>query len=322
MKASSFVLIASLATIGIPSTVLGQAYPTKPVRLLVGFSPGSEIDVIGRLIAPELSERLGQRIVQDNRSGAGGTLAGAVAASATADGYTLFLNSVAQAAAAALYPKLSYIPSRDFISVTQITSAPNVLVVSPTQGPKTVQDLIALAKAKPGHISFGHAGPGSGTHISGEMFLSGAQIKVISTGYKGTPELLADTVTGRIHYSFSPVGSVIGFLKEKRLSALAVTTLVRTPLFPDLPTVAETAIPGFEWDQWYGLFAPAKTPRAVVEKLSKEVGYVLALPDVREKISVRGSVTKASTPEDFDKYFRAQEARISKAIRDSGIKLN
>ena len=299
-----------------------QAYPLRPIRMLVGFTPGSEIDVIGRLVAVELSERLGQRVVIDNRSGAGGTLAGAIAATSAADGYTLFLNSVAHAASAALYPKLPYDPVKDFAPVTQVTSAPNVIVVAPSQGLKSIKELIAVVKQKPGQISFGHAGPGSGTHISGEMFIRAAQINVISTSYKGTPELLADAVTGRIYYAFSPIGSTIGFLKDKRLVPLAVTTSARTPLFPDIPTVAETAVPGFEWDQWYGLFAPAKTPRAVVEKLSKEVSQVLALADIKEKVGIRGSVTKGSTPEQFDKFFRGEEAKIGKTIRDAGIRLN
>ena len=318
-------LAAVAALISLSGSFCAQAqpsYPTKPIRMIVGFTPGSEIDVIGRLVAPELSDRLGQRVVIDNRSGAGGTVAGAIAATSSPDGYTLFLNSVAHAASAALYPKLPYSPSRDFTPVSQITSAPNVMIVAPAQGFKTIQELLAAIRQKPGQLNFGHAGPGSGTHISGEMFQSAAQIKVISTGYKGSPELVADTLTGRIHYSFSPIGSTIGFLKEKRLVALAVTTLVRNPLFPDVPTIAESAIPGFEWDQWYGLFAPARTPRAVVERLSMELSQVLALAGIKDKVGIRGSVTKPSTPEEFAKYFRAQEERIGKAIREAGIKLN
>ena len=318
--------IAALATLGIVGATLPAqsqtSYPARPIRMIVGFTPGSEIDVIGRLVAPELSERLGQRVVIDNRSGAGGTVAGAIAATASPDGYTLFLNSVAQAASAALYPKLPYDPLRDFAPVTQVTSAPNVLVVAPSTGLKTIKELLTAVKQKPGQINFGHAGPGSGTHITGEMFLRAAHIDVISTSYKGTPELLADTVTGRIYYSFSPIGSTIGFLKEKRLVGLAVTTLARSPLFPDIPTVSESVIPNFEWDQWYGLFAPAKTPRAVVEKLSKELSGVLALPEIKEKVAIRGSVTKGSTPGQFEKFFRTEEAKIGKAIRDAGIRLN
>ena len=322
MRSIAAASCAVLALLGAPFAADSQQYPTKPIRMLVGFTPGSEIDVIGRLVVPELSDRLGQRVVIDNRSGAGGTVAGHIAAAASADGYTLFLNSVAHAASAALYPQLPYDPVRDFAPVTQVTSAPNVIVVAPSQGLKSIKELLAVVKQKPGQITFGHAGPGSGTHISGEMFLRAAQINVISTAYKGTPELLADTVTGRIYYSFSPIGSTIGFLKEKRLVPLAVTTLARTPLFPDIPTVSEAAIPGFEWDQWYGLFAPAKTPRSVVERLAKELSQVLAGADIKEKVGIRGSVTKASTPEQFEKFFRAEEAKISKAIREAGIRLN
>ena len=316
--AVSWALLALIS----PLAAQSQSYPLRPIRMIVGFTPGSEIDVIGRLVAPELSDRLGQRVVIDNRSGAGGTVAGAIAATASPDGYTLFLNSVAHAASAALYPKLPYDPVRDFAPVTQVTSAPNVLVVAPSQGLKSIKELLAVVKQKPGQINFGHAGPGSGTHITGEMFLRAAQINVISTSYKGTPELLADTVTARIYYSFSPIGSTIGFLKDKRLVALAVTTLARTPLFPEIPTVSESAIPGFEWDQWYGLFAPAKTPRAVIVKLSQEFSRVLGLADIKEKVGIRGSVTKASAPEQFEKFFRAEEAKIGKAIRDAGIRLN
>jgi tripartite-type tricarboxylate transporter receptor subunit TctC len=299
-----------------------QPFPNKPIRMLVGFTPGSEIDVIGRVVFMELSERLGQKIVIDNRSGAGGTVAGAIAASSPADGYTLFLNSVAHAASSALYPQLPYDPLRDFAAVSQLTSAPNVLVVSPSQGLKSVKELIALAKQKPGYLNAGHAGPGSGTHITGEMFRTALRIDVSPTPYKGTPDLLADTMTGRIHYSFSPIGSTLPFLKEKRLVGLAVTTLARTPLLPDVPTVAETVIPGFEWDQWYGLFAPARTPRPIVDRLSKELTVLLVLPELKEKVILRGSVTKPSTPEEFGKFVRAEVAKIGKAIQDGGIKLN
>ena len=299
-----------------------QPYPSKPIRMLVGFTPGSEIDVIARVVCQELAERLGQKIVIDNRSGAGGTVAGAIVAAAPADGYTLFVNSVAHAASSALYPGLPYDPLRDFAPVSQLTSAPNVLVVAPSQGLKTIKELIALARQKPGYFNAGHAGPGSGTHITGEMFRIALRIDVSPIPYKGTPDLLADTMTGRVHYSFSPIGSTLAFVKEKRLAALAVTTLVRTPLLPDVPTVAEAAIPGFEWDQWYGLFAPAKTPRAIVDQLSKEMGRVLGLPELKERVVLRGSVTKPSTPEQFDKFVRAEVAKIGKAIKDGDIKLN
>lgn len=320
----SRITTAVMVTLMVSGTALAAPaqYPTKPIRMLIGFTPGSEVDVIARVVCVELSERLGQKIVIDNRSGAGGTVAGAIVAAAPADGYTLFVNSVAHAASSALYPGLPYDPLRDFAPVSQVTSAPNVLVISPSQGLRSIKELVALARHKPGHLNAGHAGPGSGTHITGEMFRTALRIDVSPIPYKGTPDLLADTMTGRVHYSFSPIGSTLAFVKEKRLAALAVTTLARTPLLPDVPTVAESAIPGFEWDQWYGLFAPAKTPRAIVDQLSREMGRVLVLPEIKERVVIRGSVTKPSTPEQFDKFVRAEVAKIGKAIKDGGIKLN
>jgi len=313
-----------LAALALFSTVCAaqpQHFPNKPIRMIVGFTPGSEIDVVARLLNQEISENWGQRVVVDNRTGAGGTVGGAIAATAAPDGYTLFFNSVSHTASQALYSKLPYDTLRDFAGVSQATSAPNVLVVAPTQGIKSVKELLALARQKSGQINFGSAGVGSGTHITGEMFRLAEQLNVSHVPYKGVPELLADTVTGRIHYSFSPIGNTLPFVKDRRLIALAVTTTARSPSLPEVPTVAESAIPGFEWDQWYGLFAPAKTPRAIVNQLSKEMARVLALPDIRERLAFRGSVPKPSTPEQFDKFVRAEVEKVTKAIKAGGIKI-
>ena len=314
----------ALAALALFSTVCAaqpQHFPNKPIRMIVGFTPGSEIDVVARLLNQEISENWGQRVVVDNRTGAGGTVGGAIAATAAPDGYTLFFNSVSHTASQALYSKLPYDTLRDFAGVSQATSAPNVLVVAPTQGIKSVKELLALARQKSGQINFGSAGIGSGTHITGEMFRLAEQLNVSHVPYKGVPELLSDTVTGRIHYSFSPIGNTLPFVKDRRLIALAVTTTARSPSLPEVPTVAESAIPGFEWDQWYGLFAPAKTPRAIVNQLSKEMARVLALPDIRERLAFRGSVPKPSTPEQFDKFVRAEVEKVTKAIKAGGIKI-
>jgi len=314
----------ALAALALFSTVCAaqpQHFPNKPIRMIVGFTPGSEIDVVARLLNQEISENWGQRVVVDNRTGAGGTVGGAIAATAAPDGYTLFFNSVSHTASQALYSKLPYDTLRDFAGVSQATSAPNVLVVAPTQGIKSVKELLALARQKSGQINFGSAGVGSGTHITGEMFRLAEQLNVSHVPYKGVPELLSDTVTGRIHYSFSPIGNTLPFVKDRRLIALAVTTTARSPSLPEVPTVAESAIPGFEWDQWYGLFAPAKTPRAIVNQLSKEMARVLALPDIRERLAFRGSVPKPSTPEQFDKFVRAEVEKVTKAIKAGGIKI-
>jgi tripartite-type tricarboxylate transporter receptor subunit TctC len=320
MKHLWMVAAATLAS-GVGAAAAQQAFPTKPVRMVIGFTAGSEIDVVGRLIAQEMSDKWGQRVVVDNRAGAGGTVAGGIVAQAPADGYTLFFNSVSHTASSVLYPKLTFHPVRDFSFISQATSAPNVLVAAPAQNIKTMKELVALAKAKPGQINFGSAGVGSGTHITGELFRLTADLKVVHTPYKGVPELLADTVTGRIHYSFSPIGNTLAFVKEKRLVALAVTTLARAPSLPDVPTVSESGLAGFEWDQWYGMFAPAKTPHAVIGIVANEMARILALPDIRDKLGIRGSVPKPSTPEQFEKFVRAEVDKVTKALIAGGVKL-
>lgn len=312
---------ACVCMLAVPMAQSQTTYPTRPMRLVVGFTAGSEIDVVARMLAHEMPDKWGQRVIVDNRAGAGGTVAGAIVVGATPDGHTLYFNSVSHTASSTLYPKLSYDPVRDFSPVSQATSAPNVLVVAPSQNIRTVKELIALVQQKPGQIHFGSAGVGSGTHITGELFKTAANLNVVHTPYKGVPELLTDTVTARIPYSFSPIGNTLGFVKEKRLVALGVTTLVRSPSLPDVPTVAEAAIPGFEWDQWYGMFAPANTPRAIVSQVATEMARVLALPEISSRLAVRGSVAKASTPEQFDKFVRAEVAKVSKALKAAGVKL-
>ena len=318
MKLPSLPVIAAFALLAAPCAA---QYPTKPVRMIVGFTPGSEIDVVARLLNQEMSDNWKQRVVVDNRTGAGGTVAGAIAATATPDGYTLFFNSVSHAASQALYPRLPYDTLRDFAGVSQATSAPNVVLIAPSQGIKSLKELLAAVRQKAGQANYGHAGVGSGTHITGEMFRLAVNLNVTHIPYKGVPEVLADTVTGRIYYSFAPIGNALPFVQDRRLVALAVTTAGRHPALPDVPTVAESGIPGFEWDQWYGLFVPAKTPRPIVNQISKEMARVLALPNIRERLAVRGSVPKPSTPEEFDKFVRMEVARIGKAIKDGGIKL-
>lgn len=321
MRFASQGVLAALALFTAVCAAQPQQFPTKPIRMIVGFTAGSEIDVVARLVNQEISSNWGQRVVVDNRSGAGGTVAGAIAAAAAPDGYTLYFNSVAHAASQALYPKLPYDTVRDFAGVSQATSAPNVLIIAPSQGIKSLKELLAAVRQKGGQTNYGSAGVGSGTHITGEMFRLAAQLSVSHIPYKGVPEVLADTATGRIYYSYAPIGNALPFVKDRRVVALAVTTAARVPSLPDVPTVAEGGLKGFEWDQWYGLFAPAKTPRAIVNQLSKEMTRVLALPEIRERLAVRGSLPKPSAPEVFDRFVRSEVARIGKAIRDGGIKL-
>ena len=321
LKYRKIGILAAFALVCAPLAAQSQSYPTKPVRVIIGFSAGSEIDVIGRLVSQKMSEGLGQQFVVENRTGAGGTLAAAFVASSAPDGYTLLVNSVSHAGVQALYSKLPYDTLHDFAGISQLTSAPNVLVVAPVQGIKSAGELIARAKEKPGEINFGSAGVGSGTHMTLEQFRLATGIKVAHVPYKGVPEVLTDTATGRVHASFAPIGNTLGMIKDGRLLPLAVSTSVRSPALPDVPALAEGAVPGLDWDQWYGMFAPAKTPRAIVNQLSKEVSRVLGLPEIKERISGRGSLPKPSTPEEFDAFVRAEVEKVGKVIKDGGIKI-
>jgi tripartite-type tricarboxylate transporter receptor subunit TctC len=298
-----------------------QGYPSKPIRMLVGFTAGSEIDVIARMVAAEMSEGFSQKVLVDNRSGAGGTLSTAMGVASAPDGYTLMFNSVSHAAAPALYPKLPFNALRDLIAVSQVSSLPNMLTVPPSLGIKSVKELIELARQKPGQINFGSAGVGSGTHITGEQFRLGAGIEVVHVPYKGVPEVINDTAAARLHFSFAPIGNTLAFVKDKRLVPLAVSTASRSPLFPDVPTVAEAGVAGFDFDQWYGIFAPAGTPRPVVERIAKEVARVMALPEMRERLLARGAVPRATSPEEFDRFVRSEIAKLTKVITQGGVKV-
>ncbi len=314
-------IIAALSLFAIAATAQAQSFPTKPIRLLVGFTPGSEVDVIGRMIAHEMTEKWGQRVVIDNRPGAGSTVAGAIVTAANADGYTLFFNSVSHAATPALYPNAPFDTLRDFAGVSQATSLPNVLIIAPSAGIKSVKELIAMVKQK-GGINYGHAGVGSGTHITGELFRQMAGLELSHIPYKGVPEVITDAMTARLNFAYAPIGNTLPFIKDKRLTALAVSTAARSPALPDVPTIGEAGLPGYVFDHWYGMFAPAKTPRPVVTHISQEVARVLNIPDVKTKISARGAVVKPSTPEDFDKFVRSEVEKITKVMKAGGVKIN
>lgn len=319
------VAAACVAIVGCASAFAAgapqQKFPSKPIRIIVPFSAGSQTDILARMIGQKMFENWGQQVVVDNRPGAGGRLASEIMLNANPDGHNLMMQSASHAANAALYRKLPYDTVKDFSGVTQVASVPNVLVVAPSQNIKSVKDLIALAKAKPGQINFGSAGLGSGTHINGEQFKLAAGIDVAHIPYKGTPEALTDTATGRIHYFFSPLVPALPFIRDKRLVPLAVSTAKRSPVLPDVPTIAEAALPGFEFDLWYGLLASSKTPKPILEQLSKEVARILALPDIRERMLRDGAVPKSSTPQEFDAFIRTEVDNLGKVVRASGAKI-
>ena len=313
---------AIVATGALPAAAHGQQqkFPAKPIRMIVPFSAGSQTDILARLIGQKMNENWGQQVVVDNRPSAGGTIAAGIVASAPGDGHTLMLHSVGHAINATLYSKLPFDTIRDFAGVSQVASVPNVLVVAPALGVKSVKDLIALAKQKPGAINFGSAGVGSGTHINGEQFKVVAGVNVVHVPYKGTPEALTDTMTGRIQYFFSPLVPATPFIREGRLVALAVSTAQRSPVLPDVPTVAEAALPGFDYDQWYGVLAPRATPKPTLDQLSKEVARILELPDVKKTFQTQGAVAKPSTPEQFDAFIRGEIEKVGKVIRAAGAR--
>ena len=252
-----------------------EKFPRKPVRMLVPFSAGSQIDILGRWVGEKMSENWGQQVVVDNRPSAGGTIASELLLGANPDGHTLMMVSIGHAGNATLYSKLPYDVVKDFAGISRVASSPNVLVVAPSLGAKSVKELIALAKSKPGQLNYSSAGIGSGSHLNGEMFKLAAGIDATHVAYRGAPEALNNVIAGSVQFLFSPVLVSAGQIRAGRVLALAVSTATRSPMFPDVPTVAEAGVPGFDYDQWYGLVASAKTPRPLINLMNKEIVRIL-----------------------------------------------
>jgi tripartite-type tricarboxylate transporter receptor subunit TctC len=293
-----------------------QKFPTKPVRFLIGFSPGSATDITGRVIGPKLSDMWGQPVIIENRSGAGGRLATEMVARATPDGHTLLLTSASFAITAVLEKNLPYDPLRDLRGVAQIGTTTGILAVAPSLGVKSAGELIALAKAKPATILFGSAGTGSGIHFTTERFNMVAGIKVVHVPYKGQPEMILDIVTGRIQYGIPGLGSSLPFIKDGRLLPLAVATAKRSPLLPNVPTLAEV-LPGFERDAAHGVLAPARTPRPIVQQISRDIARVLELPDVKERMQSIAFEIAPTSSEEYDRILHNQIelfTNIAKAV--------
>jgi len=320
-RATFATLIATGIAVAAVPGVAAQNYPTKPVRMIVPFTPGSATDLLARRVAPKMSDNWNQQVVVDNRGGGGGTLGASIVAKATPDGYTLLVHSIAFAMNAALYSKLPYDPLKDFAPVSQIVISTSLLVVAPTLGVKSVKELIALAKQKPGQLTFGTSGVGSGTHLNGEQFRFAAGIDVVHVPYKGVPEPLIDTIAGRIDYFLSPLVPALPFIRDGRLLALAVSTAQRTSVLPDVPTIAEAALPGYEFQAWFGVFAPAGTPRPVVDQISREIARIVYLPDIKKQFLNQGEEGKPSTPEEFTRFIRAEIEKYSKVVKLAGIRV-
>jgi tripartite-type tricarboxylate transporter receptor subunit TctC len=301
------------------SSASAQSYPSRPIRIVIGFTPGGQPDIYARLIATRLTESLHQQVVVDNRPGAGGVIGTQLVADASPDGHTLLSVSSAHGISPAVRAKLPYDTLKDFAGITMTATATYVLVVPPALGLKTVQEFIALAKAKPGQLNFSSAGTGSGTHFAGEMLKQSANIDVVHVPYKGIPESLTDTVAGRVQFSMAPIASSVSLVKEGRLRALGVSSKQRSSIYPDIPTIAESGLPGFDWNSWGALLAPAKTPRSIINKLNREVTRILLLSDVEQRLRALGAEPVPTTPAQLDKFIAEQVRVVAQLAKKAGI---
>lgn len=295
-------------------------FPGKPIRIVVGFTPGGVPDITARFIAQKLTENWKQQVVVDNRPGAGGTIAAHIVANANPDGYTLLSVSNAHAVAPAVYAKLPYDTIKDFAGVTMTANGPALLLVSPLLGVKSAKELIALAKSKPGQFNFSSAGVGSGTHFAAELFKNMAGIDVVHVPFKGIPEAITETMSGRVQFFLSPLASAINLVKEGKVPAIGVTSMQRVSQLPDVPTVAESGLPGYRFEFWYGLLAPAKTPRTIVTRLNREITGILNQPEVRNRWVSLGAEPAPTTPGQFDKLIAEEIATLTKLARASNIR--
>jgi tripartite-type tricarboxylate transporter receptor subunit TctC len=314
-------IVATLAVLALALPAAAQQYPTKPIRLVVPFAPGGSSEIISRVVAQKLSEALGHQVVVENRPGGAGNIAMEQVARSEPDGYTLILGHIGTLAVnPAMFPKLPYDPNRDFAPISLMAAVPNVIVVNPSVPAKTLQEFAALAKKRPGTINYGSAGTGSSGHLAMEYFKQVAQIDLVHVPYKGTGPMLADLLGGQTEATFTGVPPLLPHIKQGKLRALAVGSAKRTDALPDVPTVAESGYAGFETSQWYGLLAPAKTPKAVVDKLSAEVAKALRQPDVVQRLAADSATPIGSTPEEFAAYIRKEQERWGRVVKTANIK--
>jgi len=302
-------------------TAFAQAYPVKPIKIVVPFAPGGATDLTARAVGQKLTESMGQPVVIENRAGASGMIGADVVAKSAPDGYTLLMASTAEIAInPSLYPHMSYDPAKDFAPVTLAAITPLILVVNASSDARSVQDVVAQAKAKPGAISFASAGNGSVQHLSGELLKTITHIEMTHVPYKGAPPALADVLGGQVTLFFSGMPPAMQHVKAGKLRPLAVTTPKRSPAAPDVPTMAEAGIAGFDISNWFGVFAPAGTPDEVLNKLNAQIVKALALPDVKERLSSQGAETVGSTRAQFAAFIAAETAKYAKLIKESGAK--
>ena len=313
--------IAALVLMALASTADAQSWPAKPIRIISPYPPAGANDLLARIIAPKLSEQLGQPVVVENRAGATGNIGAELVAKAPADGYTLLMGQAGNLTInISLMAKIPFDPVRDFSPVTMVASTPNVLVVHPSLPVRTVKDLIALAKAKPGQINYATSGIGSPGHLAAELLNKSAGIRLVHIPYKGAAPALLDVVAGNAHLYFTSAVSAQPFIPSGRLRMVAVASAKRSPSLPEVPTVAEAGFPEFDVSSWWGVVAPASTPREVVIRLQTEIHRVIALPEIRAKLAEQSLDIATNTPEQFAAYIKSETAKWAKLIREVGVK--
>ncbi len=304
------------------SVAFAQGYPSKPVRMVVPFPPGGTTDILARAVGQKLSEAWGQQVVIDNRPGAGGNIGTDIVAKAPADGYTLLMGTVGtHAINASLYAKLPFDPIKDFAPVALVASVPNVLVVNATIPATSVKELIALAKSKPGQLNFASSGNGTSIHLSGELFKSMTGTSILHIPYKGSSPALTDLIGGQTNMMFDNLPSSMGHIKSGKLRALAVTSAKRSPALPDVPTIAEAGVAGYEASSWFGVLAPGGTPKEIVAKINADIVKALGVPEIKERLSSQGAEPVGNTPEQFAAYIGTELVKWAKVVKDSGAKI-
>ena len=302
------------------SSAFAQSYPMKPIRMIVAYPPGGGTDIVGRMMAQKMSENFAQTVVIDNRGGAAGSIGSEIAAKSVPDGYTILMGNVApNAINVSLYAKLGYDPVRDFEPVSLVASTPNILVVHPTLAVKTVSDLIALAKAKPGTLNYPSAGLGSSSHLAGELLDSIAGVKMVHIPYKGGGPALTDLLGGQMQLMFATMPAAMPHVRSGKLRAVAVTSVKRSQAMPELPTIGET-LKGYEASTWYGVLAPARTPRPIVTKLHGEIVKILGVAKTRDKLLLQGFEPVGGTPAEFGAYIKSEIEKWGKVVKASGAK--
>ena len=320
MNLRRFIILACCALIAL--SAYAQDYPRRPVRLIVPFPPGGGNDIVARAVAQELGKSLGQQFVVDNRAGAGGAIGAELAARSPADGYTLFLGGVgSHVVNPSLNAKLSYDPIRDFAPVTLIASAPSVLVVNPSLQATSVAEFTALAKANPGRLNYASNGNGSSAQLAAVLYESMAGVRMVHVPYKGVAPALVDLMSGEVQLMFGTLVAILPHIKAGRLRALAVTGRSRSALLPEVPTLAESGLPGYEAGSWYGILAPAGTPGAIVARLNAEINNAIRQPEVRERLAAEGAEVIGGTPEEFAVHIRSELARMKTLVREGGLRV-